>query len=219
MMLDAGCGPRISSLKVIPDNVYCVGVDVSPSSVLASHRKARINGYQNLCFVVAGIENLPFMNGIFDLVFCCDVLEHVTRKRSALQEISRVSKQGGQFVGSTTNLLNPIVFFDSFAPRRITSLLARKFAGGNRYQTHSRFTPYGLVKTLVKTGFERCKVMLFGHPLFQPWIYEDKRTIRLPWFALLWITFDNITHMRRLRLFKEILVFYATKNQSEGSTE
>ena len=216
MMLDAGCGPRISSLAVVPDSVHCVGVDASFRNVLASHRKARINGYQNFRFVVASIENLPFINGIFDLILCCDVLEHVKRKRSALHEISRVHKPGGTFVGSTTNLLNPIVFFDSFAPRRITSVLTRKFAGAHQHQTYSRFTPYGLLKTLVEMGFERCKVMLFGHPLFQPWIYENERTIKLPWFAFLWIAFDNITHRRQLRLFKETLVFCARKNQSVG---
>jgi SAM-dependent methyltransferase len=44
------------------------------------------------------IGSLPFADGIFDLVCALDVIEHVNDDDSALQELSRVLKQGGSLL-------------------------------------------------------------------------------------------------------------------------
>ena len=41
----------------------------------------------------ASIYDLPFGDGIFDLVVCCEVLEHLERPEAGLQELRRVSKE------------------------------------------------------------------------------------------------------------------------------
>jgi len=46
---------------------------------------------------------LPFEDGLFDLVTCLEVIEHVARAEFLLTEISRVLKAGGNFLISTPN--------------------------------------------------------------------------------------------------------------------
>lgn len=48
-----------------------------------------------LADVKADIQNLPFENDSFDIVFCNHVLEHVEDDRKALSELYRVMKPGG----------------------------------------------------------------------------------------------------------------------------
>ena len=210
MMLDAGCGPNISSLTYVPENVSCVGIDVSLKNVAKSHRKAKTKKYRNFSFVIASITDLPFRGEIFDLILCCDVLEHIKAKHRAIHEISRVCRPQGKFVVSTTNLFNPLMLLESFLPKKITYMLTRKFAG-EHYERHSRFTYAELLRALIEAGFKKCRVKLLGFPPFKPWIYEFSDR-KLPWFAFLWIAFDNLTNRKQLRLLKDTIVFLALKN-------
>jgi len=45
----------------------------------------------------------PFSNQSFDIVLCCDVLEHLESLETALQEAARVLKPGGLFLFDTIN--------------------------------------------------------------------------------------------------------------------
>lgn len=209
LMLDAGCGPNISSLSHIPDNVLCVGIDVNTKNVATSHRKAKTERYQNISFVVGSIEDLPFCDRIFDLILCCDTLEHIKDRNKALREISRLCISRGKFLGSTSNLFNPLVLLDTLLPSKITTVLSRKFAG-EHYERHFRFSSAGLLKALIEAGFEKCEVKLLGFPPFKPWIYEFSSR-KLPLFAFLWIASDKLTNRKPLRLLKETIVFFAIK--------
>jgi len=46
-------------------------------------------------------ENLPYREGLFDLVLCLDYLEHIEHDDRALAEIARVLKAGGEFIAVT----------------------------------------------------------------------------------------------------------------------
>ena len=48
-------------------------------------------------------EALPFPDSMFNIVFCCDVLEHVQDLAKVISEISRVLKPGGVFIYDTFN--------------------------------------------------------------------------------------------------------------------
>ena len=48
-------------------------------------------------------ENIPFNSASFDVVLCCDVLEHVQDLPKVISEVSRVLKKGGLFVYDTFN--------------------------------------------------------------------------------------------------------------------
>lgn len=209
-MLDAGCGPNISSLSHVPENVHCIGIDISSENIAKSHGKAKTKDYRNFSFIVASTADMPFCSKSFDLILCCDVLEHVEAKHRTIQEISRVCRPQGKFVGSTSNLFNPLMLLDSFLPKKIAYILSQKFAG-EHYERHQRMTSAGLVRALIEAGFKKCRVMLLGFPSFKPWIYEFSDR-KLPWFAFFWIAFDSLTNRKQLRLLKDTIVFFAMKN-------
>ena len=48
-------------------------------------------------------EAIPCPDDSFDVVFCCDVLEHVRDAAKVIAEISRVLKPGGVFCYDTLN--------------------------------------------------------------------------------------------------------------------
>lgn len=210
-MLDAGCGPNISSLSHVPENVHCIGIDVSSNNISKSHRKAKTKDYRNFSFIVATITDLTFQRESFDLILSCDVLEHVKAKHKAIREISRICRQQGKFVGTTTNLFNPLMLLDSYLPKSITYVLTRKFAGEHHYERHSRFSALRLLQALIEAGFKKCGVKLLGFPPFKPWIYEFSSK-KLPWYAFLWIAFDSLTNRKHLTLLKDTIVFLALKN-------
>lgn len=45
--------------------------------------------------IKANIMNLPLKNNFFDIIICCDVLEHVKKDKKAVNEIYRVLKKEG----------------------------------------------------------------------------------------------------------------------------
>ena len=209
ILLDAGCGPHICSVSKVPENITAIGLDVSRKNIHLSHKKAKEKGYANFHFVVGSITYLPFKTNIFDISICVDVLEHVPDKDKAIAEISRTCKYGAAFLGSTSNSLNPILFFDSFAPRSVVRTLAEKFAPGH-YERHRRYSPKKLIQTLQRLGFCVQNIKLLGFPPFQPWLYHYSDR-KVPWYAYLWILFDKITNKRPLNFLKEVITFYAIK--------
>jgi 2-polyprenyl-6-hydroxyphenyl methylase/3-demethylubiquinone-9 3-methyltransferase len=48
-------------------------------------------------------EALPFADERFDVVYCCDVLEHVNDLRQVIAETARVLKPGGAYLYDTIN--------------------------------------------------------------------------------------------------------------------
>ena len=45
-------------------------------------------------FRTASVYNLPYDSGEFDLVVCCEVLEHLERPERAMEELARVTRRG-----------------------------------------------------------------------------------------------------------------------------
>jgi ubiquinone/menaquinone biosynthesis C-methylase UbiE len=50
--------------------------------------------------VVGDVMNLPFKEATFDFVICLETLEHVRNPFKAMNEIYRVLRPGGKFIGS-----------------------------------------------------------------------------------------------------------------------
>jgi len=77
----------------------CYLCDISEKAVIKARNKG-IKAY--VCDV--DNEKLPFHDGIFDIVTCFEVLEHVINTDFVLSEINRVLKQNGIFIVSTPNV-------------------------------------------------------------------------------------------------------------------
>ena len=90
-MLDVGCGVGLSMLAFILAGKLARGIEVS-DYLLNNH----LYSFSKLGLVNKGrIQELPFEDNSFDLVFCTDVLEHVVEEdvEKAIEELVRVSKK------------------------------------------------------------------------------------------------------------------------------
>ena len=100
--LEVGCGGGILCEDIARMGFDVTGIDPSEHSlqIATSHAKAsrlRINYEQGTG------EALPYRDNSFDIVFCCDVLEHVRNLPKVISEISRVLKPVGVFCYDTLN--------------------------------------------------------------------------------------------------------------------
>jgi 2-polyprenyl-6-hydroxyphenyl methylase/3-demethylubiquinone-9 3-methyltransferase len=100
--LDVGCGGGLLSEELSKIGLKVTGVDPSKKSIIIAREHAKRDGL-NIEYQEAYGEQLPFAEGQFDLLFCCDVLEHVKDVRKVISEISRVLKKGGLFFFDTVN--------------------------------------------------------------------------------------------------------------------
>jgi SAM-dependent methyltransferase len=98
LFLDAGCGVGAHTVRLIRLGYRCVGVDISPG--ILERAKARSARYDIAPprYVVAPLEELPFLDGEFDYVHCKGVLMHIPNWQRALHELCRVVRPGGGIV-------------------------------------------------------------------------------------------------------------------------
>jgi len=62
-------------------------------------------------------EAIPYPDASFDLVFACNVLEHLERPRAVFQEVRRVLRPGGVFLAKTPNRWHYVPLIASLTPR------------------------------------------------------------------------------------------------------
>jgi 2-polyprenyl-6-hydroxyphenyl methylase / 3-demethylubiquinone-9 3-methyltransferase len=100
--LDVGCGGGFLTEEIARMGFVTTGVDPSAPSLEAAAAHARESGL-DIRYAPGRGEALPFEDGSFGAVFCCDVLEHVRDLGKVVSEISRVLKPGGVFCYDTIN--------------------------------------------------------------------------------------------------------------------
>ncbi len=95
-ILDAGCGQGASFTLLAkyfkPESI--AAIDIDPGLV----EIAKINGNACRCEVNVqhgSIKQLDFPDNTFDVVFCHQLIHHITFRAEALQEIYRVLRPGG----------------------------------------------------------------------------------------------------------------------------
>ena len=93
--LEVGCGGGLLSEEIARMGFDAAGIDPSEPSLRTALVHARAGGLE-IRYVRGTGEFLPFPDDCFDLVFCCDVLEHVRDLAGVVSEISRVLKKGGK---------------------------------------------------------------------------------------------------------------------------
>lgn len=100
--LDVGCGGGILAEEFAAAGFSVTGIDPSENSIRTAKNHAKQNGL-NIHYETGTAEKLPYPDNSFDVVYCCDVLEHVRDLNKAISEISRVLKSGGVFFFDTIN--------------------------------------------------------------------------------------------------------------------
>jgi 2-polyprenyl-6-hydroxyphenyl methylase/3-demethylubiquinone-9 3-methyltransferase len=100
--LDVGCGGGLLAEEIARLGCRVTGIDPSANS-LATARAHAIESGLTIDYGRATGEALPFEADRFDIVLCCDVLEHVSNLDAVVGEIGRVLKPGGVFLYDTIN--------------------------------------------------------------------------------------------------------------------
>tara|TARA_Y100000385_G_scaffold36821_1_gene34382 strand:+ start:1830 stop:2477 length:648 start_codon:yes stop_codon:yes gene_type:complete len=102
--MDLGCGTgyTASYLRKFGNAKAVVGVEID-ESLVADNKKNESDSGVTYEYYDGNI--LPFKSNIFDVVICCEVLEHINKDHQIqlVMEASRVLKEGGLAIFSTPN--------------------------------------------------------------------------------------------------------------------
>lgn len=122
-VLDVGCGGGYLAEAFAGDGFMVTGVDPAARSIEAAQKHASEKGL-TIDYCVGRGEALPFPDGCFDVVACCDVLEHVDDLDKTVSEVARMLKPGGVFFYETVNRtwLSKLVLIKIWQDWRITRL-------------------------------------------------------------------------------------------------
>ena len=100
--LEVGCGGGILCEEIARLGFAVTGIDPSEHSLQIAAGHAQAGGLR-INYKQGSGEAIPYRDNSFDVVFCCDVLEHVREVPKVIAEISRVLKPGGIFCYDTLN--------------------------------------------------------------------------------------------------------------------
>ena len=151
--------------RIVGERGEVVLADINDSMLKVGRDKLRNLGLvDNIRYVQANAEALPFPDNHFDLITIGFGLRNVTDKDAALREMGRVLKPGGQarvleFSEVTAGWFRPIYDFHSF---NILPRLGKLFAGdADSYQylaeSIRKHPPQAELKAMMEAaGFARC---------------------------------------------------------------
>ena len=148
--LDIGCGGGLMAEEVARMGFDVTGVDPAQAAVGVAADHARRSGLE-IAYRVAAGEALPFDDGQFDLVYCCDVLEHVDDVHRVIAESARVLRPGGLYFFDTINRTRAsrFVMIKLFQEWSLTAWMPRDLHAWDRF-----ITPDELTHLLADSGLE-----------------------------------------------------------------
>jgi 2-polyprenyl-6-hydroxyphenyl methylase / 3-demethylubiquinone-9 3-methyltransferase len=101
-VLDVGCGGGLLAEPLARLGCVVTGVDPSHRSLEVARAHAQASSL-DIDYVHGFAEALPAADGTFDVVVCCDVLEHVDDLSATIREAARVLRPGGVYLYDTIN--------------------------------------------------------------------------------------------------------------------
>jgi SAM-dependent methyltransferase len=163
-ILDIGCGAgRHTCAASRLEKITVIGSDISLKDVQEAREKLRqekqlgLQGGGFWATLVADITGLPFPDGFFDMVICSEVLEHIPDQESAVKEITRVLKIGGDLVVSVPR----------FLPERICWALSESYH--NTENGHIRIYRKKKLLNLLEGSGSKLWASHFAHSLHTPY--------------------------------------------------
>ena len=150
-MLDIGCGGGATLRRLLKRSkgakVY--GIDISEESVVKA-KKVNIDVLDKQVFIAQGsAENLPYADGMFDLVTAVETVYFWPRLPHCLQEVRRVLKSGGRFaimvevVDAGSMWTNVVERMTAYSPDELQEMLDE--AGFVETEIHRKKPSYATV--------------------------------------------------------------------------
>jgi len=105
LILDAGCGNSIHSLKFAANGYRVKGIDFSEEALKLGRANIISHNLQSkIELQKEDILSLSFEDNLFDVVFCWGVLMHISEIEKALSELARVLKKDGIMILAEGNM-------------------------------------------------------------------------------------------------------------------
>lgn len=163
-ILDIGCGTGRHTSAVFQFNkIVVIGADHNINDLCEArnriqlHEKLGEHGGGRWGLAAADIAGLPFKDDVFELVICCEVLEHVARDDIAASELIRVLKPGHNLVVSVPRYL----------PERICWALSKDYTAADN--GHIRiYRKRKLIRYFESLGLKRW-ALHYAHSLHTPY--------------------------------------------------
>jgi ubiquinone/menaquinone biosynthesis C-methylase UbiE len=96
LALDVACGPGMFVLALAPRVGFARGIDLTEELLRRARQSQLERNVLNAAFDQGEAEQLPYPDGVFDLVTCHCSLHHMPQPRVALKEMVRVMKPEGR---------------------------------------------------------------------------------------------------------------------------
>lgn len=154
-VLNVGCGTGGFNVLAAGAGARAIGVDDDPEAIAICGLKASRTGG---VFVQAHAEALPFADGIFDLVHCFSVIEHVASVEATVVEMVRVTRRGGAVYVHTPSAWSLWeghykLFWVPFLPAPLARIYLRVRGRPTAYlATLRRLTPGRLRRAFARAG-------------------------------------------------------------------
>lgn len=191
---DLPADARVLELGAVPYYMTCLlarhyGVEVEPLSFYEVEEQestrhvvesARYGERYEFEYRAVNVERdvFPFADETFDLVLCCEILEHLLINPShMLYESHRVLREGGRLLLTTPNVLQWRNVFALLRGRNIYDL----YRGNGVYGRHNReYAPAEVAELLAANGFEVERletVHVYGPELLNrvPFVFDQRR--------------------------------------------
>lgn len=166
----AGTGLLLRSLRKVYPEAFLAGLDLAPGMGDATIHALQDAG--NFLFVEGDAENLPFLDGSFDLVVSTSTFQWLPSLDRAFSEARRVLRPGGSFL---------FALFGEGTLKELKNSYRRALIAENaidKDRTHNAFTQNDVEEDLYAVGFREIVVESFFEKEFYPDVGSFLRALK-----------------------------------------
>ena len=164
-VLDIGCGPGIVTEWLLQQDCEVHGVDVAPQMIEICEQ--RFGNSAKAEFRVARVEKLPYEDGYFDSVIAMGLMEYLEDDRTALAEMNRVLRPGGNLIVTYPAAFSPWRNWTRFVYHPIATVFRAMIRRPSGYKiVHKSYREGPVDRSLMETGYKTDERIFYDFQLF-----------------------------------------------------